>query len=169
MTVKIIGDEVLRKVASPVEDFNAELRELSENMIETMLAENGIGLAAPQVDVSKRLIVALQMKDIHDTSAPPMVLVNPETVHESKETWAYDEGCLSIPGISAMVMRPRDIEVKYQDLEGRVHSLSASDMFARILQHEMDHLDGTLFIDYLSSAQKSLLKSKLKDLIESNS
>lgn len=168
LPVKICGDPVLRKVAAPVEDFDADLRELADSMIETMLAESGIGLAAPQVNVSKRLIVAQQMKDIDDSGAQPLVLVNPEVVRLSQETWAYEEGCLSIPGITASVIRPRVAEVKYQDLDGRSNTVSASGIFARILLHEIDHLDGKLFIDYLSSAQKSLIKSKLKDLIQNN-
>ena len=166
LTVKICGDPVLRKIAAPIEEFDTELRDLAESMIETMKAESGIGLAAPQVNISKRMIVALQMQDVDDTGAPPLVLVNPEVMRVSNETWAYDEGCLSIPGITASVVRPREVDVSYQDLNGRHHTVSASGIFGRILLHEIDHLDGKLFIDYLSSAQKSLIKSKLKDLTQ---
>ncbi len=162
--VRYYGDPALRDVSSPVEDFDSELRELAEAMIETMQAENGIGLAAPQVGVSKRLIVALQMKGSDDQDAPPLVLVNPEVINTSKETWTYEEGCLSLPGISAPVVRPLEAEVRYQDLAGEFHTISVSDLFGRILLHEIDHLDGRLFIDYLSSAQKSLIKSNLKNL-----
>jgi peptide deformylase len=168
LEVKICGDPVLRKIATPIETFDAELREFAESMVETMQVERGIGLAAPQVNVSDRLIVALQMKDVDDSDARPLVLVNPEVIHTSKETWSYEEGCLSIPGINASVVRPRDVEVKYQDLDGRDQIVSGSGIFARILLHEIDHLDGKLFIDYLSSAQKSLIKSKLKELIQKN-
>jgi peptide deformylase len=166
LEVKICGDPVLRQTASPVEQFDADLRELAESMIQTMLAEKGIGLAAPQVNISKRMIVALQMKDFDDNAAQPLVLVNPVVVRVSKDMWSYEEGCLSIPGISASVVRPQDVDVKYQDLDGEFHAVSASGIFGRILLHEIDHLDGKLFIDYLSSAQKSLIKSKLKDLIQ---
>jgi peptide deformylase len=166
LTVKICGDPVLRKIASPVEEFDAELRKLAEAMIETMRTESGIGLAAPQVNVSKRLIIARQMTDFDDSDAQPLVLVNPQVIRVSKDTWVYEEGCLSVPGITASVVRPQEVDVRYQDLNGQVHTVSASGIFGRILLHEIDHLDGKLFIDYLSSAQKSLIKSKLKDLTQ---
>jgi peptide deformylase len=168
LEVKICGDPVLRKTASPVETFDEELKKLADSMIETMLVERGIGLAAPQVNVSRRLIVAMQMRDLDDSDAQPLALVNPEVVSASKEMWSYEEGCLSIPGITASVVRPRDVEVTYQDLDGQDHAVSASGIFARILLHEIDHLDGKLFIDYLSSAQKSLIRNKLKELIQKN-
>jgi len=164
LEIKIYGDPVLRKVAEPVEDFDGSLADLAQSMIATMKAEGGIGLAAPQVGVSRRLIVALQMKEIDDASAPPLVLVNPRIEYRSSETWTFEEGCLSLPGVSAPVVRPVRVEVSYSDLEGREHSLEAEGIFGRIIQHEIDHLDGRLFIDYLSTARKSLIKSKLKNL-----
>ncbi|MFH1755781.1 MAG: peptide deformylase, partial [Candidatus Latescibacterota bacterium] len=96
----------------------------------------------------------------------PLVLVNPKVMRVSNEMWSYDEGCLSLPGISAEVMRPNGVDVEYQDLAGQCRSISASGILGRILLHEIDHLDGILFIDYLSSAQKSLIKSKLKELTQ---
>jgi peptide deformylase len=95
------------------------------------------------------------------------VLVNPKIVHSSKETSSVEEGCLSIPGVSAQVMRPVEVEVEYQDIDGNARRLRTNKFFGRILQHEIDHLNGVLFIDYLSSAQKSLIRSKLKEINES--
>ncbi|NIM20747.1 MAG: peptide deformylase [Candidatus Latescibacteria bacterium] len=164
LTLRYYGDSVLREVASPVEDFDEGLRELAEAMMEIMVTENGIGLAAPQVGVGKRLIVARRMRGLDDFDAPPMALVNPEIVGVSKETWTYEEGCLSLPGISAPIVRPQSVEVRYQDLDGQIHTVSDSSLFGRILLHEIDHLDGRLCIDYISSAQKSLIKSQLKNI-----
>jgi len=162
--VRVIGDPILREIAKPVEVFDLELREFAESMIRTMREENGIGLAAPQVGVGKRLIVGIHMQDFDDYDSPEMVLVNPEAVRVSKETWSYDEGCLSVPGISAMVVRPEEVEVNYQDLDGNSHSITGTMLFGRILLHEIDHLNGKLFVDYLSSAQRSLIKTRLKNI-----
>jgi len=166
LDVKTYGEPILRGSATRVDRFDEELANLAQGMIETMIAERGIGLAAPQVGVGKRLVIALQMKDIDDSGASPLVLVNPEITAVSKETWSYEEGCLSLPGISGDVIRPSEIDVTYQDLDGTKRQLTADGMFGRILQHEIDHLDGKLFIDYLSSANKSLAKSKLKQLTQ---
>lgn len=160
------GDPVLREVCEPVDTFDDELRDFAESMIVTMKEEQGIGLAAPQVGSKIRVIVALQMKDVDDTDAEPLVLVNPRVVSKSRETWSFDEGCLSIPGISAAVIRPQEIEVEYQNLDGEKKTVTDDFIFGRILLHEIDHLNGVLFVDYLSSAQKSLIKSRLKKLSE---
>lgn len=167
LKLRIYGDPILRQTAECVEVFDKGLSELAEGMISIMLSEKGIGLAAPQVGVSRRLIVALKMKDPDDTGAPPLVLVNPEVVTRSNDTWIFEEGCLSVPGVSAPVVRSRETEVRYHDLSGREQSISGEGIFGRILLHEIDHLDGRLFIDYLSSARKSLVKSKLKNLTQS--
>lgn len=164
LDIKVYGEPILRNVASPVEQFDEELANLARAMIDTMIAERGIGLAAPQVGVGKRLIVARQMNDIDDSDAPPLILVNPLITAVSKETWSCEEGCLSLPGIAGEVIRPKEIELTFQELDGTARQLTAGGMFARVLQHEIDHLDGKLFIDYLSSANKSLAKSKLKQL-----
>ena len=164
MQVKIYGDPVLRERSSRIDTFDKELEQLAESMMETMRTQSGIGLAAPQVGVSRQLIIALQMKDTDDVEALPMVLANPEITLRSRKSWSFEEGCLSVPGVTAAVIRPERIEVKYQDLEGNDQFLDASDMFARIIMHETDHLYGKLFIDYLSSAKKSLVKSKLRNL-----
>jgi len=165
--LKFYGDLVLRQDAEPVNTFDEELREFAEAMIETMRRENGIGLAAPQVGVSRRVIVAVRMCDVDDVDAPAVALINPKVVFKSSETWSFEEGCLSIPGISASVIRSRDVEVEYQDLDGNTRHIRDDDMFGRILLHEIDHLNGVLFIDYLSSANKSLIKPKLKKISQS--
>lgn len=168
LKLRIYPDPVLREHSEKVDTFDDELRELAEAMIDAMRREAGIGLAAPQVGYGKRLIIALQMKDPDDNHAEPLVLVNPRVLSASSELWSYEEGCLSIPGINASILRPVTVEIEYQDLDGKKHRISEEGMFARILQHEIDHINGKLFIDYLSSAQKSLVKSQLKKLIEDN-
>lgn len=167
LQMRYYGDDILRKVAEPVGEFNDELREFAQGMIETMRRERGIGLAAPQVGRSIRVIVALRMEGDDDTDAPAEVLVNPNVVFKSRETWSFEEGCLCIPGVSASVIRPVEVEVEYQDLQGRSQRVRSDKLFARILLHEIDHLNGVLFIDYLSGAQKSLIKPKLREISES--
>lgn len=162
LELRYYGDPVLREICAPVEQFDAQLAEVAESMADTMFRERGIGLAAPQVGLTKRLIVALQMKDVDDVDADPLALVNPEVLERSRSTWEYEEGCLSIPGVVGRLIRSEEVVVRYQDLEGKEHTINASGMFARVLLHEIDHLNGRLFVDYLSSAQKSLIKPELK-------
>lgn len=165
--MRYYGDEVLRETAEPVEKFDEDLAEFARAMVEMMRRERGVGLAAPQVGRSTRVIVALRMDDTDETNVPAEVLVNPKVVYKSKETWSYEEGCLCIPGVSAAVTRPVEVEVEYQDLQGRPQRIRSDKFFARILLHEIDHLNGVLFIDYLSSAQKSIVKPKLKEISKS--
>jgi peptide deformylase len=164
LKLRYYGDPILRERAAPVETFDDELRELAESMVETMYRERGIGLAAPQVGVSRRLIVALQMSDLEDEEAEPVALVNPEVVERSRETWEHEEGCLSIPEVTGLVTRPENITVRYQDLDGQAMMVTTSGMFGRILLHEIDHVNGRLFIDYLSDANKSLIKPRLREI-----
>lgn len=164
LKLRLYSDPILREDAADVEVFDQALAEEARAMIETMIRERGIGLAAPQVGMSKKLIVALQMKDPDDNAAEPMALANPEIVERSRETWDLEEGCLSVPGVVGKVTRAESITVRYQDLGGNEKTITASGMFARVIQHEIDHLHGRLFIDYLSSAQKSLIKPKLKSI-----
>jgi peptide deformylase len=164
LQLRFYGDPILRKVCDPVTVFDADLRAFAEAMIETMFREQGIGLAGPQVGVRKRVIVALRMRDPEDAEAQPVALVNPKVTSRSRETWIFEEGCLSLPEIRGEVMRVERATVHYQDLEGKAQEIEAEGMFARILLHEIDHLDGRLFIDYLSAARKSLLKPKLREI-----
>lgn len=135
-------------------------------MVDTMVYESGVGLAAPQVGIEKRLLVALQMETPDDGEADPIVMVNAEIVGRSPETWVFEEGCLSIPGIRGDVTRPERITVLYQDVDGTSHMTDIEGMFARVVQHEIDHLDGKLFIDYLSMGERTLLKPRLKKIAE---
>ncbi len=165
LQLRYYGDPILRERARPVESFDAWLREFAAAMVETMTRERGIGLAAPQVGERLRVIVALRMDEPgQDEGAEPVVLVNPEVVERSRQTWMFEEGCLSIPGVTGDVMRAERIVVRYRDVEGTGHTETAEHMFARILLHEIDHLDGRLFIDYLSPAKKSLIKPRLREI-----
>jgi peptide deformylase len=166
LTLRYYGDPILRRRAAETREFDAELREFAESMIETMHAEAGVGLAAPQVGVDQRVLVALQLTSPDDEDAAPIVMVNPEVLERSRETWVMEEGCLSIPGIRGDVTRAERIRVRYRDVRGAEHTVDAEGMYARVLQHEIDHLDGRLFIDYLSPATKILLKPRLKKLAE---
>lgn len=162
--LRYYGDPVLRQRARRVDRFDDQLRDLLASLLATMRREGGIGFAAPQVGESIRAIVARQMASSEDEDAQALVLVNPEVIERSRETWVNEEGCLSLPGIVGDVTRSLSVRVRYQDLEGNEHTCDAEGMFARILLHEIDHLDGRLFIDYLSAAKKSLLKPALKEI-----
>ena len=166
LQLRYYGDPILRKRASEVHDFDPQLRAEAEAMIDTMYEAAGVGLAGPQVGLEKRLLVALQMEDPDDNEAEPIVMVNPEILERSPENWVFEEGCLSIPGIRGEVTRPERVRVRYQDVDGRSHEIEVDDMFARVIQHEIDHLDGKLFIDYLSMGERTLLKPKLKKIAE---
>ena len=168
LKLRYYGDPILRRPASDVRVFDASLREIAEQMLEAMEREEGVGLAAPQVGLDMRLLVALQMREPGDETADPIVIVNPQILERSHDSWVYEEGCLSIPGIRGDVTRPLSIRLRYQDLDGKEHGMVAEGMFARILQHEIDHLDGKLFIDYLSPAEKALIKTKLRSIAKLN-
>jgi len=168
LTLRIYPDPILRRSCKKVMTFDSELRDLADAMIDTMCQEGGIGLAAPQVGFDKCLIIALRMADPEDTHAEPAVLINPKVVSSSSELWSYEEGCLSIPGVSASILRSVKVDIEFQDVDGDTHRSTEEGMFARILQHEIDHLNGRLFIDYLSDAQKSLLRNQLKKLADSH-
>ncbi len=166
LKLRFYGDPILRRRAGDVRSFDASLRDIADEMLEAMEREEGVGLAAPQVGLDLRLLVALAKREPGDEEAEPVVRVKPDNIDRSKDSWVYEEGCLSIPGIRGDVTRPLTIQVRYQDLEGQERVLEAEGMFARILQHEIDHLEGKLFIDYLSTAEKTLLKPKLRKIAE---
>ena len=148
---------VLTKQAEPIEEVTEELVELSKSMFETMYAAPGIGLAAPQVGVSKRLIVV----DVGEEDRRPLALINPE-ITERKGKIVYTEGCLSLPGIVDDVNRAQRVVVKALDIEGKPQEIEAEELLAVCLQHEIDHLDGILFIDRLSSLKRTYYRRKLK-------
>jgi peptide deformylase len=164
LKLRYYGDPILRQRANEVRVFDRSLRDVAEAMLDAMEREEGVGLAAPQVGLDMRILVALAMSEPGDVDAEAVVIVNPEITERSRDTWVFEEGCLSIPGIRGDVTRPNQIRVRFQALDGTQHTLDAEGMFARILQHEIDHLDGKLFIDYLSTAEKALLKTKLRNL-----
>ena len=139
--IRVIGDPVLRARAAEVTDIDGKLAKLADDMLTTMYDAPGLGLAAPQVGVQKRLFV-------YDVGEGPMTIINPEIV-ESRGEWAYDEGCLSIPGLAFELLRPKEVHLKGYDLDGNEVSIEADELLARAFQHEMDHLDGVLFIERL--------------------
>jgi peptide deformylase len=151
-------DPRLRKVAQPVTVFDARLRQLVADMGDTMYAAPGIGLAATQVDVHERIIVI----DISENKDRLRVFINPEIVWASDDTALCEEGCLSVPGIYDEVRRPSVVRVKFQDVDGTPHVLDCDGMLAVCIQHEMDHLTGKVFVDYLSPLKRARLSSRLK-------
>jgi peptide deformylase len=152
----MFGDPVLRAKAAPVAEITSELRALIDDMFETMYAEDGVGLAAPQVGVGDRIIVV----DPRIPDVAPFALVNPIIVEASEEQERSEEGCLSIPGLKDIVERPSKVVVEGLSAEGTPVRLPAEGLLARVLQHEVDHLDGVLFLDRLSPLKRRMLLKK---------
>ena len=150
-------DERLRTQAQPITEFTAELQTQIDDMFETMYQEKGIGLAATQVDYHKQLIVM----DLQDEVERPKVFINPEIIASSGD-FCNEEGCLSVPGIYAKVDRSEFVTVKALDRHGNEFTVEADDLFAICIQHEMDHLKGKLFVDYLSPLKRQRIKQKLE-------
>ena len=162
MTVKTILTEpnkLLRQISEPVQEVGKEERRLMDDMLETMYSANGIGLAAIQIGVPKRIIVMDISKD--NEKKTPMYFVNPGIKHHDKLKATYEEGCLSVPNQFAEIDRPSKCEVEYLDYDGNKKTLKAEGLLATCIQHEMDHLEGILFIDYLSKLKKSMIIKKL--------
>ncbi|GAB4473988.1 MAG: peptide deformylase [Burkholderiaceae bacterium] len=151
-------DPRLKKVAQTVTRFDERLRKLAADMAETMYAAPGVGLAATQVDVHERLIVV----DVSETKDRLHVLVNPEIVWASEETVVCEEGCLSVPGIYDEVRRPAKVRVRAQDVQGETFELDCEGLLAVCVQHEMDHLLGKVFVEYLSPLKQERIRTKLK-------
>ena len=165
MTMDIIlhPDPRLKKNCAPVGDLTDELRDLSEQMLKSMYAAPGIGLAAPQVGVLSRLIVLDCVKE--DGEEPrPLIMFNPEIVSSSDETSVYEEGCLSIPEQYAEVTRPSAVEVQWMDQNGNAQSETFDGLWATCVQHEIDHLNGKLFIDYLGPMKRQMITRKMVKL-----
>ena len=156
--IRMLGDPVLREKAQPVPEVTDELRALIPDMFETMYAAEGVGLAAPQIGLGVRLIVV----DPHDEVTAPFALFNPEVVAAGAETDKIEEGCLSIPGIRELVERPTTCVVDALDTEGRPVHVEAEGFLARILQHEIDHLNGVLFLDHLSPIKRRMAIARWK-------
>jgi peptide deformylase len=162
MSVKIILTEpnkILRQVSDPVEKIGEDERKLMDDMLDTMYAAPGIGLAAIQIGIPKRIIVMDISRD--ENKKEPRYFVNPIIRNKNKEKTRYEEGCLSVPDQFAEIERPNKCEIEYLDYDGKKQFLKAEGLLATCIQHEMDHLEGILFIDYLSKLKKSMIIKKL--------
>jgi peptide deformylase len=158
LPILTLPDPVLRKKAKPVERIDAELRRLMDDMLATMYDAPGIGLAAPQVGVLRRLIVMDPAKD--EAPKSPLVMVNPEILERSEEMRTHEEGCLSIPDFTAEIERPARTRVSYIDREGKKREAELEGIWSTLVQHEIDHLNGVLFIDYLSRLKRDMVVRK---------
>ena len=163
LPIYIYGTDILKKKARTVKEISNETIQLIQDMFETMHTSNGIGLAANQVGVLERILVVdlSEMEEYKDTK--PLTVINPEIIHEEGE-WELEEGCLSLPEIRDIVPRAETVTVKFQDANLREQRLEATGMLGRVLQHEIDHLNGILITDHLSLTKRALLKSKLKKI-----
>ena len=159
LKILIFPNPKLRKVARKIEKFDKGLEILAQNMLKTMYDADGIGLAATQVDVHIRLVVM----DLSEERNDPRVFVNPEYEILDKSPFIYEEGCLSIPDFKEEISRPSRILLKWQDLQGNFHEDEPDGIFTVCAQHEIDHLDGKLFVDYLSSIKRDRIRKKLKN------
>jgi peptide deformylase len=174
------GDPILRKTTRFIEKDELDLKKLSDDMFATMYSANGVGLAAPQIGMNIRVFVVdgtpfSENDDDDDDDEPDLSLVgfkkafiNPEILEEWGEEWAFEEGCLSIPGIRGDVYRPENLKIRYRDAEWNLIEEEYSGMAARIIQHEYDHLLGKLFVDYLPTLKKQFIKKKLTDISKGN-
>jgi peptide deformylase len=153
-----LPDKRLRLVSEPVKRIDAGIRALVEDMFETMYGAPGIGLAGVQIGVAKRVVVMDLSKK--DDAHRPLVFINPEITWESKEQSTHEEGCLSIPEYYEEVERPNEVKVNYLDLEGKTHEITANGLFATCVQHEIDHINGVLFIDHISKLKRDRVTKK---------
>jgi peptide deformylase len=153
-----IPDKRLRLVSDPVKIVDAEVRALVADMFETMYEAPGVGLAAIQVGVAKRIVTADTAKK--DDPPQPQAFINPEVIWTSDEKAAYEEGCLSIPEYYEQVERPAQVKVRYTDIDGKAHEVEADGLLATVLQHEIDHLNGVLFIDHISKLKRDRVIKK---------
>ena len=151
-------DQDLRIKAKPVESFDDELKTLTDDMFETMHAANGVGLAATQIGVAKQVAVI----DISPEKNEPLVIVNPAIqILDPTKTEDYDEGCLSVPGFFEKISRPSDIKLTYQDLNGKKQEIKPEGLLTKVVQHELDHLNGRLFVDHISELKRRRIRNKI--------
>ena len=158
----IVPDKQLRQVSQPVETVTPEIRKLADDMFETMYDAPGIGLAAIQIAQPVRLITMDLVRKEGGGASEPRAFINPEIIGASEEMRVYEEGCLSIPNYYAEVERPAKVRIRYTDLDGKLHEEDAEGLFATCIQHEIDHLGGTLFIDHLSRLKRALVMRKFE-------
>jgi len=162
-TILIHPDPRLKKKAEPVAEVSNDIRALADDMLETMYDAPGVGLAAPQIGVSKRIFVMDCVKE--DGAAPrPMVLINPQITWTSEDTNTYEEGCLSIPEQYGEVIRPAEVDVRWTNLEGQEQTERFDGLWATCAQHEIDHLAGNLFIDHLKPLRRQMITRKMQKL-----
>ena len=157
--ILIEPNKILRQVSQPVNEVNKEIQKLLDDMLETMYSANGIGLAAIQIGIPKNLIVIDLLTK--EKKKDPMYFINPKIIKKSAKLSKYEEGCLSIPNLFAEVKRPSECEVQYLDYKGEKKILKATGLLATCIQHEIDHLNGILFIDYLSKLKRDIILKKL--------
>ena len=151
-------DQDLRIKAKPVETFDDELKTLTDDMFETMHSVNGIGLAATQIGVAKQVAVI----DISPEKNEPLVIINPEIkILDPSKKEDYDEGCLSVPGFFETISRPSDIQLSYQDLNGKKQEIKPDGLLTKVVQHELDHLNGRLFVDHISELKRRRIRNKI--------
>ena len=162
LPIILLPDPILRKESAPIERIDASLKRLAEDMFTTMYDAPGIGLAAPQVGVSRRLIVMDPARD--EDAKTPLIMVNPQILDRGAEMRVHDEGCLSIPDIIAEVERPVLARISYLDLEGKKQEIELEGIWSTLVQHEIDHLNGILFIDYLSRLKRDMVVKKFTKL-----
>mgnify|MGYP001809842663 FL=1 len=162
LNILVAPHPLLKQKAKPVAAVDGRVRKLLDDMVETMYEAKGIGLAAPQVGVLERVVVI----DVHEKDEPPnpIKLVNPEIVWESPERTVYEEGCLSVPEQYADVTRPKAVRLRYLDENGVSHEIDAEGMLATCVQHELDHLEGTLFVDHLSMLKRNMILRKVQKM-----
>ena len=151
-------DQDLRIKAKPVETFDKELKTLTDDMFETMHSVNGIGLAATQIGIAKQVAVI----DISPEKNEPLVIINPAIqILDPSKTEDYDEGCLSVPGFFEKISRPSDIKLTYQDLNGKKQEIKPEGLLTKVVQHELDHLNGRLFVDHISELKRRRIRNKI--------
>jgi peptide deformylase len=160
--ILIAPDPRLKFKSELVKEVNDDIRQLMDDMLETMHSARGIGLAAPQIDVHKRIIVVDVVGE--DEDPQPFCMVNPEIIEVSDKDMSHDEGCLSLPEHFSEVIRPTSVRVRYLDHENKICELDANGILAVCIQHEIDHLDGILFVDHISSLKRNMILRKLTKL-----
>ncbi|CAN5199564.1 peptide deformylase [soil metagenome] len=170
--IVMYGDPVLRKRAKEIEKTTIDIKAFVQDMFDTMYAAHGIGLAAPQIGKGIRVFVvdgtSLDDLEDEDMTGFKKVFINPELLEETGDEWEFEEGCLSIPNIRENVYRPENLKIRYRDEDWNLKEEGYDGMKARIIQHEYDHLDGKMFVDYLSPLKKRMLKGKLTDISKGN-
>lgn len=168
LTLVTYPDPRLREKSKPVEQVDDEIRRILDDMVETMYASNGIGLAAVQVGILKRILVMDVEQDEDGNPGNPLKIINPEIIWRSDMEKGFEEGCLSFPGQYAEVERPAEVKVQYTDEHGQLRTMHAEGMLSVCIQHEIDHLNGVTFPDYLSRIKRDMIQRKVRKTIKSD-